>query len=76
MRRLGAMILLAIGLSAGAAGGYWYARLPAGCAAADSVPTCSIEAAPAISTHRRVGFGSKSGMANLLGRELSAHQHG
>src|SRR4051794_12156455 len=30
MRRLGAMILLAIGLSAGAAGGYWYARLPAG----------------------------------------------
>src|SRR4051794_30064453 len=28
MRHLGGMILLAIGLSAGAAGGYWYARLP------------------------------------------------
>jgi membrane fusion protein, copper/silver efflux system len=30
MRRLGGLILLALGLSAGAAGGYWYARLPAG----------------------------------------------
>ena len=29
MRRLGGIIFLAIGLSAGAAGGYWYARLPA-----------------------------------------------
>jgi hypothetical protein len=38
-----------------------------GSAAADGAPTCNIEAAPATSTHRRVGFGSKSGMANLLG---------
>jgi Cu(I)/Ag(I) efflux system membrane fusion protein len=28
MRRLGGVILLALGLSAGTAGGYWYARLP------------------------------------------------
>ena len=38
MRRLGAMILVAIGLSAGAAGGYWYARLPAGVPAATIAP--------------------------------------
>src|SRR4051794_3447426 len=38
MRRLGAMILLTIGLSAGAAGGYWYARPPAGVAAAATAP--------------------------------------
>jgi Cu(I)/Ag(I) efflux system membrane fusion protein len=37
MRRLGGLILLAIGLGAGAAGGYWYARLPAG------VPAATIE---------------------------------
>ena len=30
MRRLGGVILLALGVTAGAAGGYWYARLPAG----------------------------------------------
>jgi Cu(I)/Ag(I) efflux system membrane fusion protein len=36
MRRLGGLILLAIGLGAGAAGGYWYARLPAG------VPTAAV----------------------------------
>ena len=29
MRRLGGVILLALGVTAGAAGGYWYARLPA-----------------------------------------------
>jgi len=34
MRRVGGVILLAIGLIAGAAGGYWYARLPAGVPAA------------------------------------------
>src|SRR4051812_31091537 len=38
MRRLGGMILLAIGLSAGAAAGYSYARLPAGVPAATIVP--------------------------------------
>ena len=38
MRRLGGMILLAIGLGAGAAGGYWYARLPAGMPAATIAP--------------------------------------
>ena len=38
MRRLGGMILLAIGLSAGAAGGYWYARPPAGMPAATIAP--------------------------------------
>jgi hypothetical protein len=46
-----------------------------GSAAAHSVPTCNNDPAPAISAHQRVGFGSNSGMANLLGRELSAHQH-
>jgi membrane fusion protein, copper/silver efflux system len=30
MRRLAGVILLALGVTAGAAGGYWYARLPAG----------------------------------------------
>ena len=30
MRRLGGVILLALGVTAGAAGGYWYARWPAG----------------------------------------------
>ena len=29
MRRLGGVILLALGVTVGAAGGYWYARLPA-----------------------------------------------
>ena len=29
MRRLGGVILLALGVTAGATGGYWYARLPA-----------------------------------------------
>src|SRR4051794_32038935 len=38
MRRLGGMILLAIGLSAGAAGGYWYARLPPRVPAATIAP--------------------------------------
>ncbi len=45
MRRLGGMILLAIGLSAGAAGGYWYARLPAGVPAAAVAPETAVEAA-------------------------------
>jgi Cu(I)/Ag(I) efflux system membrane fusion protein len=38
MRRLGGTILLALGLSAGAAGGYWYARQPAGVPAAAVAP--------------------------------------
>src|SRR5262249_2028691 len=39
--------------------------------AAESAPVCSREAAPAISTHRRVIFASKSAMADLLGGEFS-----
>ena len=39
------MILLAIGLSAGAAGGYWYARLPAGVPATAVAPESAAAAA-------------------------------
>jgi Cu(I)/Ag(I) efflux system membrane fusion protein len=35
MRHLASAIVLALGVSAGAAGGYWYARLPAGVPASD-----------------------------------------
>src|SRR3954463_11705311 len=37
-RRLGGITLLVIGLGAGAAGGYWYARLPAGVPAGTLAP--------------------------------------
>jgi hypothetical protein len=39
------MILLAIGLSAGAAGGYWYARLHAGAPVAAVAPETAAAAA-------------------------------
>jgi Cu(I)/Ag(I) efflux system membrane fusion protein len=45
MRRLGGLILLAIGLSAGAVGGYWYARLPADMPAAAVAPETAAGAA-------------------------------
>jgi Cu(I)/Ag(I) efflux system membrane fusion protein len=48
MRRLGGMILLAIGLSAGAAGGYWYARLPAG------VPATAVAPESAAAAERKI----------------------
>jgi Cu(I)/Ag(I) efflux system membrane fusion protein len=38
MPRLGGVILLALGVTAGAAGGYWYARLPAGVPASTVAP--------------------------------------
>jgi membrane fusion protein, copper/silver efflux system len=38
MRHLASAIVLALGVSAGAAGGYWYARLPAGVPASDIAP--------------------------------------
>jgi Cu(I)/Ag(I) efflux system membrane fusion protein len=38
MRRLGIVILFALGVSAGVAGGYWYARLPATVPASDLTP--------------------------------------
>jgi membrane fusion protein, copper/silver efflux system len=44
MRRLGTAILLALGVTGGAAGGYWYARLPAGMPASAVAPQ-SAEAA-------------------------------
>jgi Cu(I)/Ag(I) efflux system membrane fusion protein len=45
MPRLGGTILLAIGVSAGAAGGYWYARLPAGVPASAVAPESTAAAA-------------------------------
>ena len=45
MRRLGGAILLALGVSAGAAGGYWYARLPAGVPASTVAPESAAAAA-------------------------------
>src|SRR4051794_37930864 len=45
MRHHGSMILLSIGLSAGAAGGYWYARVPAGVPAAAVAPESAATAA-------------------------------
>jgi membrane fusion protein, copper/silver efflux system len=44
MRRLGGVILLVLGVTTGAAGGYWYARLPAGAPASvapETRPTAS-----------------------------------
>jgi membrane fusion protein, copper/silver efflux system len=38
MRHLASAIVLALGVSAGAAGGYWYARLPAGADGRDYLP--------------------------------------
>src|SRR4051794_22086934 len=57
MRRLGAMILLAIGVSAGAAGGYWYARSPAGVPA----PTIAPETAAATSERKILYYRDPSG---------------
>jgi Cu(I)/Ag(I) efflux system membrane fusion protein len=45
MGRLRGMIFLAIGLSAGAAGGYWYARPLGGLPAADAAPESAVAAA-------------------------------
>ena len=64
MRRLGGMILLAIGLSAGAAGGYWYARLPAGVPAATIAP----ETVAAASERKILYYRDPSGGAVLVGR--------
>ena len=64
MRRLGGMILLAIGLSAGAAGGYWYARLPAGVPAATIAP----ETAAAASERKILYYRDPSGAPVLVGR--------
>ena len=38
MARFGCVILLALGTTAGAAGGYWYARLPTGVLASAVAP--------------------------------------
>src|SRR3954466_88615 len=57
MGRLGGMILLGIGLSAGAASGYWYARLPAGVPAATIAP----EAAAAASERNILYYRDPSG---------------
>jgi Cu(I)/Ag(I) efflux system membrane fusion protein len=46
MRHLASAIVLALGVSAGAAGGYWYARLPAGVPASDIAPENMAAAAP------------------------------
>jgi membrane fusion protein, copper/silver efflux system len=45
MRRLASMIALALAVSAGAAGGYWYARLPAGLPASAVAPESTAAAA-------------------------------
>src|SRR2546427_13220609 len=45
MRPLASAIVLALGVSAGAAGGYWYARLPAGVPAAAVAPESTAAAA-------------------------------
>jgi membrane fusion protein, copper/silver efflux system len=45
MRWLGGAVLLALGLSAGAAGGYWYARLPAGMPDSGLAPESAASAA-------------------------------
>ena len=44
MRRLGGVILLALGLSAGAAGGYWYARPPADVPILAAAPESAVSA--------------------------------
>jgi membrane fusion protein, copper/silver efflux system len=45
MSRLASAIVLALGVSAGAAGGYWYARLPAGVPAPTVAPENTAAAA-------------------------------
>src|SRR6516225_9970954 len=45
MARLGGAILLAFGVTAGAAAGYWYARLPAGLPASAVAPESTAAAA-------------------------------
>jgi len=45
MARLGGAILLAFGVTAGAAAGYWYARLPAGPPASAVAPESTAAAA-------------------------------
>src|SRR5262245_23903327 len=45
MTRVGGAILLAFGVTAGAAGGYWYARLPAGLPASAVAPESTDAAA-------------------------------
>ena len=45
MPRLGGAILLTLGMTAGAAGGYWYARLPAGVPASTAAPESTAAAA-------------------------------
>jgi Cu(I)/Ag(I) efflux system membrane fusion protein len=45
MRPLASAVLLALGVSAGAAGGYWYARLPAGTPGAGLAPESAASAA-------------------------------
>jgi Cu(I)/Ag(I) efflux system membrane fusion protein len=45
VRRLAGVALLAVGLTAGAAGGYWYARPPAGGPASAVVPETTAAAA-------------------------------
>src|SRR5262245_56681354 len=45
MTRLTGMVLLAVGLAAGGAGGYWYARQPAGWPAPASAPSAAVPAA-------------------------------
>ena len=57
MRRLGSVILLALGVTAGAAGGYWYARLPAGGLA----PTVAPETTAAPSERKILYYRDPSG---------------
>jgi Cu(I)/Ag(I) efflux system membrane fusion protein len=55
MRRLGGVILLALGVTAGAAGGYWYARLPGG------VPSVAPETTAAASERKILYYRDPSG---------------
>jgi Cu(I)/Ag(I) efflux system membrane fusion protein len=52
MPRLGGAILLAFGVTAGAAGGYWYARLPAVVPASVAPETTAAQAARKILYYR------------------------
>jgi membrane fusion protein, copper/silver efflux system len=57
MRRLAGVILVALGVTAGAAGGYWYARLPAG----DLAPAVAPETTAAASERKILYYRDPSG---------------